>query len=794
MTTELALSEIESLLARNQMSEAEEKLNALIYSMGVEELKVWEYDVRNVAAKFFRKRQVRLEALISQRLEVKSSAAISLAEEVNSPKVALTRFQESLSELSSRHIFQWSTFYRETISQAFSQFVDIVSSERSEGSHTASHLRALLADHSKEIFQKGYNFVAAGDSTRHEGALIKSLSGLQRFLELPIEAYTAEHSATAASDRARAIRVVASAMASGILSGYSKVSFGGSTGSQVLPRFPRSWAHYLAFLDGESLGLVCSELEEGAFLAGLANGVQPLVGALDELCRTATDYVPLPILGQLVWPYRRLEASLRPPPRSQSGRPIDVHVYLDSGFVTAGAITEGLSRDVSLILAPVRPDLVGVIQAKDGAADAVVAVGDNHQQVTRRALEVLQLAIYKRRSVLARNVPLAYNFAREFPLQNPNLARYFHVYRSSVRALLTTFEKRNGVRLWCSVRRSGKTTACFDLGATTGGSTVISQTSGTARLPDATVFYDQVVELLEASRQLPKNFLQQVLSDLAGKDLSGDRIVFVLDEYETLFGRMSAAARRDSSARYSVIQPLLNQMVEFASSNLLVLLGQQPNAHFILMDQNQLSPYVEQDPFPLFQYSGGGQPSEFRELVRRVLTERVEFEAGFVQSLFAETSGHPFLTVKVLIALVDWLIEQQRPVGGLVLTAEDFEGFAGAKLTQAEVGRSPEYSFFREAIAEATSHAARLDQPWLYGVYSALREIGRRHSVVDGCPTEAFRTVVESLGLDEIGMTADLLLGTGVQANFLEIRSEVVKPKIRILGRIAAATAPRISH
>ena len=351
--------------------------------------------------------------------------------------------------------------------------------------------------------------------------MAKSLSGLQRFLEIPIELYTAQASAATSPAEARALRTVASAMTSGILVGYSNVRFGEFVGSQVLPRYPRSWAHYVAFLDGDSLRAVTEALEAGEFSAGISANVQPFVDALDALCEGATDYVPLPILGQLVWPNRRFEVSLKPPPKSQSGRPIEVHAYLDAGFVTGGAIAEAVSRDVCLVVAQVRPDLLRMVQATDRAADILVSPGDDAAATARRVLEVIQWAIYRRRSVLAGTVPLSYNFAREFPLQNPNLARYFHVYRSSVRELLRTFERRNGVRLWCSVRRSGKTTACFDLGATTGGSTVVSQTCGTARLPDASEFYEHVVEALVSSAQIDKAFLQRVVTDLAGKDPSG---------------------------------------------------------------------------------------------------------------------------------------------------------------------------------------------------------------------------------------------------------------------------------
>src|SRR5204863_4372926 len=114
---------------------------------------------------------------------------------------------------------------------------------------------------------------------------------------------------------------------------------------------------------------------------------------------------------------------------------------------------------------------------------------------------------------------------------------------------------------------------------------------------------------------------------------------------ETLFGRLKSAVAREPDLRYTVAQPLLNQMVSFTRENLLVFLGQQPNAHFILMDQNQLSAYVQQDSFPLFQHEDGTMQGELAELVRKVLTERVSVDPSFVDGVHSETAGHPFLAV-----------------------------------------------------------------------------------------------------------------------------------------------------
>ena len=220
-----------------------------------------------------------------------------------------------------------------------------------------------------------------------------------------------------------------------------------------------------------------------------------------------------------------------------------------------------------MILAPLRPDIAEVIGADSTLKNIVINVSDDQQipLIRRQIQSMLEVIIYNLRSPRTAAAPLTYNFAKEFPIHNPFLIRYYHVYRSSVYNLLRTFDRRNGIRLWCSVRRSGKTTACFDLGATTGGSVIISQTcDSTHQQSESYYFYDQVTAELEKGRQLQQNFFLKLIEMCAGSRISpAGRCVFVLDEYETLFGRLDTAVSENKALRYTVVQPLLNQMVGF---------------------------------------------------------------------------------------------------------------------------------------------------------------------------------------------------------------------------------------
>lgn len=785
-------------LVRPNPGEAEERLRALIETMGKEELGAWEVDLRRTINRFYPKRQKALGKMLASRLRMSSSPPqVTVIPRDSDDEVSrlVSEFEVTLKDLSALHIFQWSTFYRDALSAKFESFRAICA--RSEDpSAVALRLSSPLEAHSTEIFQKGFQRFRSTGGESVQNGVAKSLNGLQRFLDLPLEFYATNLSKSREPENVRVMRALCSSLAGAILAGYTGLKFEDERGGQVLPRFPRSWAHVLPFLTRDQLARLLENLEEGDLRDGIAGSVLPLVEAIDDLCLSGKDYAPAPVLAQFSWEARRLDTSLFPPPYAAEPQLIELQCYLDSGFVTKGALEEAASRDVAVVIAPIRPDLQAVVIQRDSLRVRTVSSGERtdlqRTAVRHNVRSTLEVAIYKRRSPRVGAQPLQYNFAREFPLLNPFLTRYFHVYRSSVRELLRAFERRNGVRLWCSVRRSGKTTACQDLATTTGRSLVVAQTcDNTGQIPDGSLFYDAVCQKLAEGRQLTPSFLLETIKRAAGRGASDERLVFVLDEYETLFGRLKAHVRQEPLARYTVVQPLLNQMVAFARDNLLVFLGQQPNAHFILMDQNQLSAYVQQDPFPLFKHDSEGLGGEFGELLRKVLTDRVHFDLGFANCIYRETAGHPFLTVNLLVEFVDWLIDMKRPVAALSLGETDYAQFAKARLRLDRISLSPEFRFFREAVAGALSTEGRSDNPWLYAVYSCLRALVAHSGDSLECSREAFADFVGALDLPSLGVAADSLLGEGMQANFFDFDDSAVRPRIPLLARIASVVVGR---
>jgi hypothetical protein len=233
-------------------------------------------------------------------------------------------------------------------------------------------------------------------------------------------------------------------------------------------------------------------------------------------------------------------------------------------------------------------------------------------------------------------------------------------------------------------------------------------------------------------------------------------------------------------------------MVAFANENLLVLLGQQPDAHYILMDQNQLSPHVEQDPFPLFTHDTTALRGEFVELLRRILSDHVEFDVSFANAVHAETGGHRYLTVNVLSDLFDHLIETERPVSQLSFRAADFDAFSEVRLRSATLRASREYDFFRHAVAHALSADARTQSPWLHTMYECLRQIGLNSQDTLSCTIADFEVIASRAAL-LTDWTAHEILDTGTRANFFAWENSTVRPRTRILSRLAAAVRGNVT-
>lgn len=808
------MSEIEDVLLRVEqlvrdvrVAEADERLRDLLIAVGPTELRVWNDELRATITAFLPKRRRALTALLDELQRTAASAssaprAPSATQQTTrqeaGPRVPpvtsqLAPLEETLRELSQNHIFQWATHYRDELGQWFSVTLDAPAPDGIESRLDST--REAFYRHSREIFSKGYLHVSPTAGATH--ARQKAIGGLQRFLDLPVEFYSARLNNGVDADSAVILRRLTSSILSGILGGFASIDLGELHGTALLGSNPRTWLHNAAFMSGDHLASL-ADIPLTDTLPGCIGGMLvPLAQSLDQLVAEASGYVPLPAMAQYIPGTARLDISLQPASYAPERELTMIQCHLGAAPLPYATLRDALGRRVGLLIAAISEEALSDALQDTRFDDLLVTARTNEHGLYAVASDQLrpslESAIYRHNSPRLGNRPLEYNFAREFPLNNPFLTRYYHVVRTSVTDMLRTFEKRNGVRLWCSVRRSGKTTAGLDLESPSADSFLISQTcDSTGLAANDSRLYESICEAIAGGSQLPPTFLSDALADCAPERQLDRRSVLVLDEYETLFGQLRTAAIADERLRYTVVQPLLNQLVAFAKDNLLVFLGQQPNAHFILMDQNQLSPYVEQDAFPLFTYSArdGG---EFSELLRKILRQRATFDSDFAHRIFLETSGHPYLTVNIMVEFVEWLIKNRRPSDALHFTGEDASNFATRMLRRDHISVSPEYEFFREgAIPQALSPNGRKRAPWLFAMYSLIRQISLDDPVNFTCSREEFPQLVKHLGLTELGLSAESLLNTGTQANFLTFTDRIVAPRIRLLGRIASVSTPAL--
>lgn len=773
--------------------EAEEMLAALIQELGADELRVWEPELRACLSRFLPKRAARLKQTLENALRTVGSSMpagaagpSAISREV---RLVLDKFQGDLTDLSNRYIFQWSTWYREVFAGFAVELLSATRRGASPASAWPQIVRELVDAHSHEIFSKGYEFTCR---TGHSYlAHSKARSGLQRFLDIAVELYASHLAQEPPANEARVLRSTVSAVVGGILRGFARCSFGGITGAQLLATDRDSWLHVVAVLTETDLGAFV-EIAEKSFPVATFSESLIFSSAVDRLVALAKSRVPLPSVAEPLRKNRLLRVTFSPSPGVSSKIGIRVLLAFGPNAIGVDVLEMCAEQEIDCIIGHPNDEARAYLSDHPYFDHRLIDATIEQSPILRTA-RVLELTAFKSSQGTAASQPIRHNFARDFPITNQFLTRFYRVDRPSVRDLLRTVERRNGIRLWCSVRRSGKTTAGLDLGSVTSEIDVITQTcDDTGQNLQEQIVYSRVVEALESGRHLPSSFLERVIEECGSQSSSdGGRKVLVLDEYETLFGKLSAEAESDPRIRYAVVQPLLNQFVTFSRDNLVIFLGQQPTAHHILMDQNQLSPYVIQDSFPLFTH--GSMASEFTELIQRILTSRVGFDQEFATRVFTETAGHPYMTVNLMVELVEWLIETERRADRLQLSGVDYDEFFESRMTRSHMAESSNLQFFRDAVAgEALGTLGRMRTPWLHAVYALLRHICLESPSKFSLTREEFADAFRRLGLDEGGLTPEYILSTGVSANFFGYDRASVTPRIRLLGRLSTVAPIRL--
>jgi hypothetical protein len=709
---------------------------------------------------------------------------------VSDARELTVELRETLQELSDHYLYQWERQYRPALNDVIARS-SIICSLPGPAAEILRGLRREFAEHVCEIFEKGFEYNVVQRQNSPSFAIQKNQRGLTKLLKVTVEAYLGRIGSNALSKGAHDVRRICSSILTGIFRGYSRVQYEDMRGSTYLAEHPEDWAEYIVFLTSEDIERLIADLPHGFLRRGLNDVVYPIASAIDRLSRDESQFGP-PILGQYTDREQRLELALPVTKRTDEGRhdpTVQVHCYLSDTYADVRKLEELAYRGVGLIAASLPQETS--IAVMNSSVLRPVVVDTNSVDALNRAMTVLHRSAAQRAGRRSAS-PLTYNYAKLFPVHDPNLGQRYKVRRPSVRHLLGNVERRNGVHLWCSVRRSGKTTACFDLDPTTGSAVIIPQTcANTDEYPGSYVFFSRLEDALASGQALPRTFIRDVVQECFPTKLEKSQsVVFILDEYEIMFGRLLAAVRSDPDLRYSVAQPLFHQLMGFARNNLLILVGQRPDAYNVLSDLNQLSPYVQQDYFPLFSHGTGGGEDEFRDLLARILPDPFVLDASFEDAVYAETGGHPYLTANVLVSFVDWLIEQQRSTSDLSLGEADFHAFTSFGLSPARIKMDANLSWFLGVASEALGDYGRTQDPWLHAVYWTMRQIAWHHPDMLRCSREQLQRM-QIFETERIPFNADYILATATRANFLKLEGETVSPRIPVLCRLAAAAYPQ---
>lgn len=805
--TRQILTAISGLVQANLVSKASSDLTNLIRELHPEELVLVSHDIRHQIAAFQKQRRRDLLIELERRLvNVVPDSKTEEGRTVRSPlspaakdHLLSTRASAMLQDLANNHIFKWAPNYRDVLRF----IVDSALNELTESGSIDEELSAIseqFAAHSKEIFSRGYVFQIWRGLTPAVAEL-KSVSGLQAFLDLAVSIYLERRQSVASAAEAGTLWGITSAMLGGVARGYGAIELGGIAGWQLIAKNPRSWVPPIGFCRGVELMAFFEEFPPAYRSEDLFRALVGTSLAIDRLAHKfyGAD-VLLPRLSRMsVQGPARLDITLAAK-RGAQRQDLLVTCFWQGKLQSNLPITAARALRAAVVVAAldertaswVESDAVpGVVNTEGHAADP-----QQIHHLSELIFACLQAQEIRDDGYGAPSV-MTYNYAGDFPLDDPDFRRQFMVQRHSVKLLLQEFDGSTGIHLWCSVRRSGKTTAAQELADSSGASIVVTQTMDRVpRSPLQNIFSTRVGEAFKAGVELADDFFVKVVRECilaaTAADAGERRIVFIIDEYESLFGLIEAYSRSDKALKVLVALPLLSQMVDFATRNLLIFMGQRPDAYLVLSAQNQLSPLVRQLSFPLFEHVEGATDTEFSQLLTHVLGEKLPFDTSFASAVYDETSGHPYLTVNLMVDFCDYLIGNRYRLGGIALTGQQFADFTKDRLAVAALKRSPHYEFFHGQMAEYLSEQARDDEPWLCAIATILRTLAAKHPKNFTCAFSSYEQWAASISV-AARMSAARLLTTGTQANFLKDTDGQVSAGVRLLARLAGAAAPKLN-
>lgn len=789
--TKSALSEVSALVGTVQLETAENLLTDIIASISFDELKLVKFDIEKLILLFLPKRRRRLTDIFESRFSKSDNTHSS----ENSNNQGDNPFDDLLEDLESRmdvlaknYIFQWGTYYKDFISYVYNNCLAITSNNDMED-ELLERITELFRQHARDIASRGYNY-SLGHGITDDLALFKTTSGMQQFLYLIINSQLDKYSKANNSKTYKSIKRISSKLIQGIISGYAL-----ALSWEILYQNFRHWVAALGFMRGQDAAELLTSFKSDS-LPSIFENVIPVLLASDRFlyeCDNNDFFMP-----------RLSRISLSSP------------FYLDINYITNKS---GIPRDLwvmSLLDSDVADyrsysqlktfgERIIVTKLEDFDGDDEFGLFDkilNSNNVSREiesanlfsdsVFDKINLAIDNMSS--SSNSEGRENYASKFPLDDPDFRKLFIVDRNSVNALLESIQGGTGIHLWCSARRSGKTTAAEQLVRVSDKSMVVFQTMDSgSKYKERAVFENSIRGLLTRNGFIEDDYFQKLVHKCAvastQSDPTGKKITLILDEYESLFGILDGIAKRDPLFKYQIVQPFLSQIVAFSSENMIIFMGQKPDAYYILPAQNQLSPLVKQHSFPLFEHHLNATDTEFPKFLKQVLTEKLPFSAGFCNAVYEETSGHPYLTVNVMVDFCDWLIKTDFYTSEKVLDKSIFDAFVKVRLTIGQLSKSNFYQFFQTMLNQYLSDHGKNEDYWLYLIAKILNTIATRHPRAMSCSTIDYVANAKQAGLSTM-IEANQFLSKATMSNFLKNDGSTVRPGIRIMARLAACAIP----
>jgi hypothetical protein len=248
------------------------------------------------------------------------------------------------------------------------------------------------------------------------------------------------------------------------------------------------------------------------------------------------------------------------------------------------------------------------------------------------------------------------NFPSDFPLEkNSGLSDMYLVSRPSVEAIVHDMIRKPGLYLCCGMRRGGKTTAFHP---TVLKRMLIAPDAARIETSRRQTLDCEFFPWLQAQFDSGGILSTNALDEWFGVNLENRRL-FVLDEFEHLFGWLQDIVRERPTARARFVDPLLDGFLRASDRWSFLFLGFNPGAARIFMADNPLTPRLQVKSFPYFHHEKGSRTSEFAKLVQVVLTHHLEIDSELLTEFARASGGHPHFTVSLLCEFVDWMIDRQ---------------------------------------------------------------------------------------------------------------------------------------